>query len=343
MKKILCLFVVFFLITLSCTPLAFAFAEAPTNAVPTISVPFTKPDLPYVMCVWLNNNTGKFLARMWTFQLYVYSNTDEEPFFLDPTSGSLHCGFDYTSADGIYNNVTASYYVPFNSPSCLSCNVQFYTATIGNEYYRIYDSNRENWYDDGTALNVVFPLLKYTNVSLDDYTLYGCFFGNGFVMDNPDILENKIDVAFSDAINQSTINEALDLLYSLDWQLYDIYYLVDLIDGKITLVNEKLDKIVEILEDMHNVTPSETTTNGAVDELDKAEGDLMDDAFGNLDKVDMPTIQFNPGTNTGDAFLFIGSQLEALTSNAKFRTAIMIILSLSLCGFLLKILPNKGD
>ncbi len=339
MKRITCFLVTFLVLVLSCAPLVFAFAEAPTNAVPTISVPFTKPDLPYVMCVWLNNNTGKFLARMWTFNLFISSGSAGTNEVIDPSQVQYTCGFDFTSADGVYNNVVA--YARFATiiSSAITSSTQFYTATIGNDYYRIYDNSGQTVNGHTNPIE----LLKYNNVSLDNYTLYGCFFGNGFVMENPEILENKIDVAFSDAINQSTINEALDLLYSLDWQLYDIYYLVDLIDGKITLVNEKLDKIVEILEDMHNVTPSETTTNGAVDELDKAEGDLMDDAFGNLDKVDMPTIQFNPGTNTGDAFLFIGSQLEALTSNAKFRTAIMIILSLSLCGFLLKILPNKGD
>ena len=181
MKKILCLFVVFFLLTLSCTPLVFATVG---EQLPNVSVPYTEPSAPYVLLVWRNRSNDTILCRMWTFDFLI----GDDALACPPESVRLWCEF---SQDTYQLDVYCAYLGDIANFSSVYCYRQFYTWSTGNDYYRIYDAKAYGTTEAGTW---ILRPLSYNSVSPNTHDFLGFFGGNGLTY----VADGAIDNSVSD-------------------------------------------------------------------------------------------------------------------------------------------------
>lgn len=107
------------------------------------------------------------------------------------------------------------------------------------------------------------------------------------------------------------------------------------LNGKIDDTNEKFDTALDLIEGSP-ISDYVPETNADLNEYESAEGDLLGDNFDSLE--DFEPEPFNPSAGSlGSAFTWLKSELEFATGNSKLRTSILVVLSLSLVAFLLKI------
>lgn len=306
MKRLLVFLSVFIILISSLT----VFSSASMDDV-VVPIPWQKPSGPTVTLIYQNNSTRAFTVREFEIVLPEHYLTANYQVFAEVTSSYIHIYASVSSAgsDGVDIVLVRRQYSTSNSSYDLSItNFQ----NIKTSRYRL--------------ISTSIPSGSSTVVCIDSSNC-------------PLSFENTISpsASYSYQGQVSTMFESY-VISALSGLSSDNSVVISLLNGlnsKLQTSNGKFDNMIAIMEG-DPIPPFEPPTNADVSDFEDAESAIYDSALSDIE--DFTLEAFDPSSGSlGSAFQWLKENLEFYTSNPSFRTAILVILSLSVVSVLLKI------
>lgn len=387
-KKIFCFLCCTVILVLSCSS-----AFLSSAVVSEISLPFPQPlefggdDCGAV--VWYASNTSSYayyMAVLVPTAIEIGVNGGFDWFFTGTSNSvSIHLATSsntvaaYTLYLFSWSNNASSFSVSIKSSAALSANsskdVTIKSSSITTyENFMPYGKQLNSSYSD-TALNVRYLFNGQVNqVDIDNiYSRVNSINSSTTTIKN-DVSSIKGDVS---SINgsvssikddtgsikndvsdiSSNVVSIVDNTNSIYSELNNTNFYINLYCSQIV---EKLDKLLEL---QGYEEPSETTTNSAVSDLDKAEQALHKDSFEQLNSFEVPEFSSNAqsfGSGFVNAVQFLSSNMEFLSGNKvssynssndntldnsmrKISTLVFVVLTIGLVSFVLNLVSSKGS